>query len=681
SSIPHWVVLHLIASKILTTTQARGALLDLLDSHLKTVPEETHAPYLILAAYHLSRFTLLIPLRLIIERFLTTPVASALPEDIPIDPLASNPNLRPPPPPALSFNLLLQALSTNPVRSVESANNVVALLKSMDSRQLHLASSTYLHLLSDRFVNLQLTKYLQERMVHERVVPTVEHLEAFLRIFAREGAIHDAKKYLDIIHAVGKGTTQEGENDPRLPSRTEAAPSSAPAQQVKLSYKPYRDIYDLTAALHVAAKDLSTPTHRLIGLFMDIQKRAATNDSSTDPSNKPTVATYTVLIRGLLLRRQYGKAVQYWERFLKTKLEVDEQILAAGIVALIRAGKHDVAFQTLEKFCGPEGETQVESLLGSSGDSKLEDSTQPRQPHIQPSIHLINVFLAALLRVSRSDVVFRLWTHMEVLYGVLPNAQTLSVLLQAARRGEGLDRHPSKGSLRQYTHSMYHHQYTLPSPWQAREASKGTAIPSSPSLISPLAFTRKIFHQVLFANDYSRVLPSVTAPASYLRATYDADGTSAGSSASSSTLTQALSSLLPLPTPFRPKRWDPEESMTRDIWTESGEAWFPSLVLTNANFLNYISLVGLCGDGDAGIPLVLARMRALGIQPSEATLALSLVLWGEISVGAPLVERFGSDGGAEYRRLVDWLRDWVGEDRLPHWRTLRKWQRIVGEMR
>ncbi|PPQ65034.1 hypothetical protein CVT24_008183 [Panaeolus cyanescens] len=962
SSIPDWVVLYLISFKVHTASQANGALLSLLDTHLKSVPDETHAPYLIIAAYQLSRFSLSVPLRTIMEKFLDTPIALADPEDIPVKPEAINPNPTPPPP-ATSYNLFLQALATNPVRSVESANNVVAILKSMDSRQLRLTSSTYLHLLGDRFVTLQLTKYLQERMVHERVVPTVEHLEAFLRIFSREGVIHDAQKYLEIIHAVGSQsagtsddrrfaantiflsaqedrasafgflkslveeaplplspmksppnsispvqtgkdatpvselgdlgeTTQQGEFseldlpdfESEDPSATSGTTTPSPHQQLRLSYNPNRHIYDLTAALHVAAKDLSVPTRRLIKLFMEIRDRAP--PPNTDPTqpptfskDAPTFATYTVLIRGLLLRRQFDKAAQFWARYLKTGMKIDEQILAVGLVALTRSGKPEEAFMTLEKFCSPRKEApppypshtakeeddlqdtaEPDSLLGPLHGAKQNKSntrptpTRPQQ-HVQPSIYLINAFLVALVRIARPDVVFRLWTHMESLYGVLPNAQSLDILLQAARKAEGLDYHsaggtqegwkgiketlfgvqtpssgllnpfgregwrwvggpyvlagqrwkrrtrqdvdeeaarhrqiamndiltvlghPSRGSLRRYTHSLYYHQFTLPSPWTARQdETKGRIRP--PPLVTPLAFARKVFHQVLFANDYAQILPSITSPASYLRATYDADGTTAGStsptSSSSGMLSQALSSLLPIPTPTRPKRWDPEQTMTRDIWTEKGEPWFPSLAINNTNFLNYIALIGICGNGDAGkpvtrqsketmgspetpnrlegdaerpdkkayvttyfperdvdwsiagpgeIPLVLARMKALGIQPSNSTLALSLVLWGEVCVGAPLMERFGSgrsdksvspptpfdtttppaanplttrsnsenpssstplygeDGGVEYRRLVDWLRDWVGEQRLPNWRTLNKWQRVVGDMR
>jgi ribosomal protein L12E/L44/L45/RPP1/RPP2 len=115
----------------------------------------------------------------------------------------------------------------------------------------------------------------------------------------------------------------------------------------------------------------------------------------------------------------------------------------------------------------------------------------------------------------------------------------------------------------------------------------------------------------------------------------------------------------------------------------------------------------------------MAWMRELGgIQPSEDTLALALVLWEEVSVEAPLVEvmaRYTSsastkkrhDGIAEeemereeegqeeeeeereerrppaneYERFVVWMEDWVGRRRMPDQEALMKWRGIVKAMR
>ena len=153
--------------------------------------------------------------------------------------------------------------------------------------------------------------------------------------------------------------------------------------------------------------------------------------------------------------------------------------------------------------------------------------------------------------------------------------------------------------------------------------------------------------------------------------------------------------------------------------------YYPSIIPTNANFFNYILLLALSGPdyrgimppikllpdgrvlphitttttvGDCGstplppaspleTPLTLAWMRTLGVQPSTSTLAVSLVLWGEVCARVD-GHGGGGDGGdgaklgeEQYLALVAYLRDWVGERRVPHWRTLEKWRGLVGRMR
>jgi hypothetical protein len=120
-----------------------------------------------------------------------------------------------------------------------------------------------------------------------------------------------------------------------------------------------------------------------------------------------------------------------------------------------------------------------------------------------------------------------------------------------------------------------------------------------------------------------------------------------------------------------------------DLFTAEGKSHYPQIGVNNANCFNYITLLGVCGNERAAeIPLVLAWMKELRIQPSDSTIAVALVFWAELGVQAPLVERLtGGPENNEYSKLVDWIRDWVGEKRLPDARTLYKWQCIVKKMR
>jgi len=58
------------------------------------------------------------------------------------------------------------------------------------------------------------------------------------------------------------------------------------------------------------------------------------------------------------------------------------------------------------------------------------------------------------------------------------------------------------------------------------------------------------------------------------------------------------------------------------------------------------------------------------------------VFWSEISVQAPLVEKWnGGRDKSEYHKFKWWLKDWVGVDRIPNNEVLNKWRKIIFQMR
>ncbi|KAJ3508423.1 hypothetical protein NLJ89_g5762 [Agrocybe chaxingu] len=655
--IPTWVILYLVGYKVRTSAHAQGPLLDFVYSQLDSAPVEIHGPLLILTTFSLARFNLLIPTRRVLDTFLNTPLLQD---------------------PGLQFNLLLQALSYIQHRSAENANNVVAILKAMEARQLKLRSQTYEALLNDRFVTLQLTKFLHQRMIQEGFVPSASHLEAYLRIFAKNGIIHNAQQYFEIIHATTKGppSDQHAAEDPRLRANTlllnaldkrasafeflrsmkeansgQATSSHLPAarREVRFVHKTNSDIYEETAALNVAAKDLSTSTALLLKLFQGIK-------------SKRSAATYTVLIQGLLLRREFTRAETYWNRLAMSGVGLDNHSLTAGLQAYIRSGKPDIAFQILETYALKPGQD-------SSG-------SKTKRPLVRLNTVSMNEFLVALKRISRPDAVFRLWDYMGTLYEVYPNTQTLSILLQSARLAFRMDDTLS-GALAHLKLFNPFKRRQAPTP----EVSRDGAVAAIVSVLGhpkqdkvdgyrsgiwqdqlPLEFARKIFLQALFGMDTEGRLGGVRSPANAIRDSYE-DDASPGI---------GLPRLGPKEYVFEPPS---------DLLTPAGKSHYPHIVVSNANCFNYITLLGI-GSRVAEIPLVLAWMRALGLQPSNSTLAVALVFWAEVSVQAPLVEKWsGGPEQNEYAKLVDWLRDWVGERRLPHWRTLQKWQDIVHRMR
>jgi len=60
----------------------------------------------------------------------------------------------------------------------------------------------------------------------------------------------------------------------------------------------------------------------------------------------------------------------------------------------------------------------------------------------------LNKFLVSLNRIGRPDISIRLFTHMQTLYACLPNSQTFSIILQAARLALKVDASPSTPRLR-----------------------------------------------------------------------------------------------------------------------------------------------------------------------------------------------------------------------------------------
>jgi hypothetical protein len=666
--IPSWVVLYLVGFQVRTPAHAKGPLLDIVYHYLDKAPTSIQSPLLILALSHLARFNLLIPIRRIVDTFLKITLLD----------------------PDRQFNLFLQALSSIPYRSVDNANNVVAILKAMEARQLKLSSATYESLLNDRFVTIVLTKFLQARMVQEGFVPSTSHLEAYLRVFAKNGAIHDAQKYHEAIHSIPAPVGEPGDEPlhvskvPHYRANTiflsahddrasafnflralmgkQTAPSTTPPhplpqrRQVRFLNKPKSDIYDQTAALHVAAKDLSISSHRLLQLFFKLTSR-------------PTVATHTVLIRGLLFRKEFAKAEIFWSKLSKSGLAIDQEALTTGVQALTRNGKPDRAFQLLEKY-----------TLKPNDDDSLSDISI-LHPQVALTTISMNEFLVSLKRICRPDAVFRFWDYMEVLYGTQPNAQTLSILLQSAKLGCRMDDTVAGALARMNNLINPFRRRKVHQPHQLREEAidailtiigqtgRGLLRKYTSSIWRgqlPLEAARKVFLQALFGNDPDGRLLSVKAPANPMRASYDSDASS-------------NSGIDFIPT------IDYKEYvfiLPPDLLTAEGKSHYPQIAVNNANCFNYIILLGVAGKRVAEIPLVLAWMKELGIQPSDSTIAVALVFWAEVSVQAPLVEKWtGGPEKNEYSKLVNWIRDWVGEKRLPYGRRLYKWQCIVKKMR
>jgi pentatricopeptide repeat protein len=380
---------------------------------------------------------------------------------------------------------------------------------------------------------------------------------------------------------------------------------------------------------------------------------------------RPTIATYTVLIRGLFRRKKFKDAEKYWRKLLQTGLVIDKQALTVGLQTLTRVGKPYEAFAVLER-------------MAARVDVKYPATYKLQRPVILTAISM-NEFLVALNRIARPDIVFKLWDHMEELYGVLPDANTLSILLQSTRLAVKMDN----------TLSGAVAHFSLKNPFRkspARPSSRKEIISSIAVLLgepgkglrpyvsgiwndqTPLEKARTVFQQVMFGESPEQ-LSKVQSPAHAIRSSIDTD-----SFRPMAELTQGLGlpNLNTIDTQFIPPP---------DLLTPEGRSRYPQIVPTNRNCFNYIILLGISSRA-AEIPLTLAWMRALGISPSRSTLSVALVFWAEVSMQAPLIEKWsGGASKSEYTRLVEWIVDWVGEQRLPEDAHFMKWLHIIEKIR
>jgi pentatricopeptide repeat protein len=687
-----WLLILLINQKVRKRTQT-GTMLDLLYSHLSTTPSHLMPSLLVMTTLSLARFNVLSPLREMVQLFLTIPLSY----------------------PALQFNLFLQAISRFP-SSIEAANQVVTLLAAMESRQLPLYSRTYNVLLSDRFVTLQLVKSLRARMIHDGFVPSASQLEAYLRVFAKNGAIHDANEYL---HAIRTLSIQTG--NPKVPydpnvdhalpgSRTDHNSSPHPANTLSLAAfhddsasafqylkrlldlektnndildtKGHRhsrsrsprfslpskksiDIYDWTTVLAVASRDKKVSSATLKQLLESARSRTT--------AFRPTVATYTVLMRGLLYRGDCAGAEDVWESLIRDGLVLDRKALTVGLQVLTRVGDPHKAFGVLEFFAAkPDARGVVPLQLQSRPPGR-------KQGPIFINTIVMNEFMVSLLRIGRPDVVFKLWDHMETLYGVSPDAASLNILLKSARLSAKLD-DSFAGVLSQLASKNPFRKHALePS---GRDEIVGGIMQM---LCDSMGKKRTSYRTVMWNNApawqwaihvFQRVvlrnwphLQNIRPPASAIHSLGKAS---------------ALHPMGELARRFGRlhvnDRHDAKPS-NQSHRSEQVDTFppYPQIFPEDATFFVYIQLLGIQSLASE-IPLALAWMRDLEIVPSTDTLAIALVFWAEVSLHAPLIESLVGES-SEYTKLVRWIRDWVGDEKVPKAEDIRHWLRVVSTIR
>ncbi|KAF9000936.1 hypothetical protein BDZ89DRAFT_1082125, partial [Hymenopellis radicata] len=208
----------------------------------------------------------------------------------------------------------------------------------------------------------------------EGFIPTTAHLQDYVRVFANGGAIQDPERYRQEIaqfmtdHPLG----QDSADDP-------------------------------TSAFHFLRRLTTDSTPSLPGPNMtERQWNAAFASAAARHGQKNmrmSIYNYTILIRALLLRKQYGLARMYWHHL---------------------CGCVNVSLPAQYRLANP----------------------------VVMNIVCMNDLLWSLRYMRRPDAVFLLWDNMTRLYGLYPISSTFSILLKCVRMTFRLDDTPT-GALSQ----------------------------------------------------------------------------------------------------------------------------------------------------------------------------------------------------------------------------------------
>jgi pentatricopeptide repeat protein len=657
------VLFHAMNDRVKTKSQSK-ALLDLVLNQLPHVKRDLQPPLLVLATLMLWKFNMLAFVRRVVETFL----ALHLPRK------------------ALHFNLLLQSISRFP-SSDESSRLALELLHAMKSRKVELLPRTYSHLLSDEFITLQLAKYLWKLVELNQFSPDEINLHSFLRIFAKNrlrvsvkqcmhllrekasietpgnvplgprlrprdktlgGAIHAshtmrllsfrnsefASLYFGRLLAAARRLASRKHQTSKLLRRGRTLP------RWTVQRKEFVDASDLTSLLTIVARDTKVDGQTLVRLFQLISGRIC-----------PSIASYTVVIRGLLHRNQIPLALQVFDRMMN-RFELDQEALAVGLRVFAQNMTVHHAFDLLEAYFAPN-----------------LDPVPVRRREL--GIVALNEFLSSLAKHKRPDLVFAIWDYLGVLYRLRPDVVTLNTLLFSAIAASHCTL-TFQGALAQIKSIIW----TTPEPIVplGREAVvaliKGKVVDNDGDPITEMTengmwrdvpawqVVVSIFKKVMLGNWPE--LRHVRPPAHAVRRSMD-----------SSPMGELIRSLSRSPA-------DPSLSL---IPTELvTECEYPDIVPDDETFFRYICICGT-HELSSHIPLVLAWMRALNVEPSKGTLTVSILFWSEVSLQAPLVERWVGESRSEFGKLISWLMDWVGEERMPTQLDTVNWLGKLRKMR
>ncbi|KAL5525126.1 hypothetical protein ACEPAF_8995 [Sanghuangporus sanghuang] len=737
-SAPIWVLIYLLSNKVHTPSQAMLAVPIMLQ-HIPTVDRALRPGLIVLVIRFLAKQQVPLPIPSLIKLFLATDL----------------------PDPSTEFNLLLRAMShfkPSPIPSKET----VHIIEAMHGRQIRLQSRTYRSLLSNSLVTLELVKKLQQSMAMEGVQPNRHHLEAYLRIFAHHGAVHSSARYLNLIREQTK--KEEGmivphgvelsSQGPRAiksvnsantrwnteflmsfkrhtgsafqylrdmvdekdsvtvflrPVRKESLISRTVRKDRPRIWKHRTHVSDWATVLNVAARDRKISSERLLKLFDDTRAAAG---------YPPTVGIFTVLMRGLARKGDYAMAMSVWERCRASwtrRRKLDTKALTVAMDIIVANGQHLSAFDTLVQTTGilHDRKSMPQKQASTAISRRYKRALYSKRAKVD--VPLVNALMNAYQKNGRQDLVFKLWDVFYPLFGVHPNSDTLTIVLDAALSVALWDR-TFRGLLEQLgLHDLF--SKSIPSSFSAENKAReqivqrvqkaiqrGSPTPSPCSgadsssgdekqqkkevvkevrkymrktlwdgeLAAPKAI--KLFQEILLGNypelrwivpPAKAIWPDEAFHASPLRDALSSLGSRLRGGPSPKPPLLFGPSLLPPqanpnPSPDPPP---PPPSKGDNPILNPHMSPHPQITPNSQSFSSYLLLLGRTHRASQ-IPLALAWMRYLHVRPLSRPLAISLALWSEASMRGPLVQAYGARE-SEFDKLYMWLVDWLGKEGVP----------------
>lgn len=703
-NLPVWLLIHLVACKTRSPVEANEAA-KFVFRHSSKVDPVAKSALMILTTRVLAKYQVSSPMEVIVTFLQGTPLEN----------------------PQLHYNYLLMAMSH--FRMTPNLGKLIAsLLQTMKGRQISLEHRTFSMLISNRIVTLELAKKLQQEGPHASRW-NLQEMEAYLRLFAKNGAVHMSARFLNLIRekrlqgrkeapygvelSKGAKVNLSGDGTP-LRWNTEflttfnrhsgsafyylrsllaadqlQEPKRAPRKIVRFwnrtaVWKRGIHVSDWTTVLQAAGRDENLDSKQLLSLLARI--RATTG-------MQVTIAVITVVMRGLVRKGDYTTAYRIWTVWLKVsnrKRIMDSKSLTIAMAVLVRAGHPLEAWDTLISATG---------ILTNAPKITVPKRKRMQSP-VRADAALVNSLMSAFLKSGRTDMVFKLWEAFTPLFGIYQDNVTITLLLRAAREAARFDR-TFRGLFEQMgLHGIFQKKKAWPDykTKTKEEIAKSLrsiiyrGLPKDQDNQAPeVAGIRKalwndelagpkvnrMFKEILIGSQPN--LRYIMAPAVAIWPDNAQAGHPIRDALRAVGLTRVHESidkrtpahedsppgspLLVGPTLLQPPTLSslpPPEVPTYINALLKPE--HPQIVPDATAFGAYIELLGGLGRGSE-IAQTLAWMRALNVHPSRRTLALALVLWSEMSMRGPLLERYG--GVSEYEKLYRWLVSWLEHEGMP----------------